>query len=206
MITRNHAYHYNRNFKIALIISLCIMIGILYLFPNIGNIRSFQSSTGDYIFKLSDIPPTIQSSPQKSVLSLKPPTPKIYIPENISEPQILDDVEIINSSSQKNMVGNQTAKTGTSAALTVNQLPFIPRQILEVLPQKSENKYSGNIKLYLKIDKEGKVSSYMILSNTTSSSECLQNVLKAAYKSKWEPAIVNGNKVEYWIEKSYSFK
>ena len=206
MITRNHAYHYNRNFKVALIISLCIVIGILYLFPNISNIRSVQSSAGDYIFKLSDVPPTIQSSARESVIFQKPPIPKIYIPSDISDPQILNDAEIVSSSSQKGTEGSRTSKTGSSAVLTASQLPFIPRQILEVLPQKSENKYSGNIKLYLKIDKKGQVASYMILSNTTSNSECLQNVLKAAYKSKWEPAIVNGNKVEYWIEKSYSFK
>jgi len=85
-----------------------------------------------------------------------------------------------------------------------NQLPFMPRQVLEVLPQKIED-VNGMIVLLLKINTFGNVKEHKVILNSTGNTECLQYVLVAAYKSRWESIKVEGNQVEYWIEKTYKF-
>ncbi len=85
-----------------------------------------------------------------------------------------------------------------------SSLPFVPRQILEVLPEQDDiNK--GTVILALKIGKDGRVIEHMLLMNSTKKDEVLKKVLAAAYKSKWQTVKMEGNKVEYWIEKTYSF-
>ena len=84
------------------------------------------------------------------------------------------------------------------------QLPFMPRQTLEVLPQKAEDA-KGMIVLALKIGLDGNVKDNKVILNTVNSADCLKYVLEAAYKSKWEKIKMEGQQIEYWIEKTYRF-
>ncbi len=84
------------------------------------------------------------------------------------------------------------------------QLPFMPRQTLEVLPQKVED-VKGMIVLALKIGLDGNVKDNKVILNTVNSADCLKYVLEAAYKSKWEKIKMEGQQIEYWIEKTYRF-
>ncbi|MGE5399935.1 MAG: hypothetical protein ACM3S2_06010 [Ignavibacteriales bacterium] len=85
------------------------------------------------------------------------------------------------------------------------KLPFIPRQILEVVPEKDDDRIEGEIDLVLRIGVDGFVKEHKINKNTTGSSICLSRVITAAYKSRWEAVTFKGGRVEYWIEKKYRF-
>ncbi|MCU7496950.1 MAG: hypothetical protein HF314_09120 [Ignavibacteria bacterium] len=85
------------------------------------------------------------------------------------------------------------------------RLPFIPRQVLEVVPEKPDDNIQGEIDLILRIGTDGFVKEHRVSSNTTNSYRYLNNVIKAAYKSRWEAVTYNGGRVEYWVEKKYSF-
>lgn len=83
-------------------------------------------------------------------------------------------------------------------------LPFIPRQILEVVPQNVDG-VKGTIILILKIGTDGFVKEDKIIYNTTNSTECLKNTIDAAHKSRWEQIKIEGKQIQYWIEKTYKF-
>lgn len=86
------------------------------------------------------------------------------------------------------------------------RLPFIPRQVLEVVPEKPGDNAEGEIDLILRIGTDGLVKEHRVSSNTTKSSNYLNNVVKAAYKSRWEAVTYKGGRVEYWIEKKIQFQ
>ena len=93
--------------------------------------------------------------------------------------------------------------SGTGDGTTL--LPFTPRQILEVIPER-ERGFRGIIKLSVRIGKDGLVKEHKVLQNTTNNPECLSRVLQAAYKSKWQAVKLEGKVVEYWTEKTYRFE
>ena len=124
--------------------------------------------------------------------------PSIIVP--VGEPEILDEIEL-NFEDIKEVIPSDKI----FLADELEGLPYIPRQILEVLPEQSDEKYQGKIILSLWIDKKGKAKDHKVLMNTTGSKECLDHVLKAAYKSKWQPVVIDSNIYEYWIEKTYVF-
>jgi len=202
MVPRKYSYHYSRNLKSALILSLGLIILIFYLAPEIS-IWNRNTPTQHIIFFSSDIPPTIQSAELKNAASHKPSEPKIAFTGNPEAVDILKDVSVKDNTSTANSLRGK-GYTGNKNGV-ISKLPFIPRQILEVIPKKVDENVKGIITLSLKIGKDGKVVSYTVLNNTTNCTECLENVLTAIHKSQWEPASVNGNKIEYWIQKSYKF-
>ncbi|MEJ2544643.1 MAG: hypothetical protein P8Y99_11300 [Calditrichaceae bacterium] len=187
---------YKKRLELSLVFSLLILLILFYLYP------VFLSG----IFVLPDIP-----NPQINVIDIpqtvqnrakRPPQPsRPAIPVPSEDIAILDDIPIDFEQVQDfNMPGkifNPDELEG---------LPYIPRQILEVLPEKTENNPKGEILLSLHIDKNGKVKAHKVISNTTGSDICLQHVIKAAYSSRWQPVIIDSNIYEYWIYKSYKFE
>ena len=204
MAQRKHTLHYSRNLKVALIISLTLIISIFYFAPDFSFLHNNSDTTQPIIFFSNDVPPTVQSEELKQTSSKKPHEPAISLTSNLEPDVILSDVELPSNasiSSSSNGIGNSNINKAGSSSVS----PFIPRQILEVIPKKVEENIKGIIKLSLKIGKDGKVVSFIVLANTTNCPECLKNVIAAIHKSEWEPASVNGNKIEYWIEKSFKF-
>lgn len=94
---------------------------------------------------------------------------------------------------------------GSGGIGNLPRLPFVPRQVLEVVPEKPEDNLEGEIDLILRIGTDGRVQEHRVKGNTTNSYRYLNSVIKAAYRSKWEAVTYQGGKVEYWIEKKYSF-
>ncbi len=202
MIRKPEKIHYSRNFEIALIISLSIVILLFTFFPNNLGKGKTSNNNNSIIFTLKDIPPTVQSSGSKQTAQQIPKVPAILIPSNIEQPEVLKDIKITdnNLNSSGSTANATSAKAGASSPL-----PFVPRQILEVIPKKADKDVNGYIKLSLKIGTDGKVESYKIIANTTNCSQCLKNVLEAALKSRWQPAAVNGRNIGYRVEKTYNF-
>jgi hypothetical protein len=93
---------------------------------------------------------------------------------------------------------------GNGIGSGLKQLPFMPRQTLEVVPQNTEG-IKGTIILVLKIGTDGLVKEHKVIYNTSNSQPCLNGTIEAAYKSRWEKIKMEGRQIEYWIEKSYSF-
>lgn len=93
---------------------------------------------------------------------------------------------------------------GIGTGKVYQSLPFVPRQILEVLPDNA-NETKGYIILALRIGTDGKVQEHKVLLNSMNDAELLQKVLEAAQKSRWQKVKMEGEKVEYWIEKKYRF-
>jgi hypothetical protein len=93
---------------------------------------------------------------------------------------------------------------GSDWGVGSRSLPFVPRQILEVLPQNIERE-KGEILILLKIGKDGYVKEHKVIINTIDDPIGLRNVLEAAYKSRWEKIKIEGSQIEYWVEKKYRF-
>ena len=191
-------------FKLSLIASLTICILFFMFFPHISPPKQSPREYQSLLFTINDLAP---STAQQSIKSPRPPVPKIIVPDVLEEPDILPDQDIV-SSTKSGESGNEKGSSnisGEGSILDMPQLPFIPRQILEVLPKNVEKSTKGYIELSLKIGTDGHVIGYKIIGNTTGSDQALQSVIMAAYKSKWEPVKIKDNKVIYWVEKTYSF-
>ena len=191
-------------FKFSLIASLALCILLFLFFPNISPSPPFPKEYQSLLFTINDIAP---NTAQENIKNPKPPEPKIFIPDVVDEPEILPDEEIVSQTkNEESGSGKNNANvSGSGTALDLPQLPFVPRQILEVLPQHVDKNTKGLVELSLKIGTDGHVIEHKIINNTTESPQVLQSVITAAYKSKWEPVKIDNNKVVYWVEKTYSF-
>ena len=177
---------------------------LFWLFPHIPSQAPPPAEYQSLLFTINDIAP---NTAQENIKNPKPPEPKIFIPDVVDEPEILPDEEIVTSTKTEESGSgkNNSNISGSGTALNAPELPFVPRQILEVLPQNVDKNAKGYIDLALKIGTDGHVLGHKIIDNTTGSQEILQSVLKAAYKSKWERVKINNSKIVYWIEKTYRF-
>ncbi len=204
MIKVEIKYHYRRNFKLSLIVSLVISIICFLYFPVSYQEENKILFSNDNIISFDNIPVTVQNTP--GTFLSKPKTPLIFSTQKIIEPELLDNVEIKNEdfAAAENSSGLSDEKLNQNNNAEASILPFKPRQIFEVVPLKNDN-FNGMIKLSLKIDTTGKVINYIVVKNTVNNKNCLENVISAASKSRWQPAELNGKKVEYWVEKSYTF-
>lgn len=188
---------YSVNFKISLIFSELIIITAFLIAPDVE--YNNPPDTNEPLILIDEIPITIQNS---EYASKKPVTPVIVITEEISEPEILDDIAIPNNFANVNQaVENQNIAINENVKL--DRKP--PRQILEVLPEKKNFSYVGTLILKIKIDSRGKVTDHLILFNSLECKDCLSEIISAIYKSIWEPGVKEGIAMEYWVEKSYTF-
>ena len=122
------------------------------------------------------------------------------------EPEPLEDIKI-NAPSGKNGSNEKSESikdSNNSGIYEASSFPFVPRQILEVVPQKVSGA-EGIIKVKVLIGLNGYVKQHKILNNTTNSETELKFVVDAVYKSRWQSITIEGQKVEYWIEKTYAF-
>ncbi|MFZ0452682.1 MAG: hypothetical protein WAM24_02965 [Ignavibacteriaceae bacterium] len=194
---------YKLHFEISLISSLLICIFLFLFFPEISPPLKPPPVYQSVLITINDI---TQNTVQSEVSNPKPREPKVVISNLIDDPVILPDENIKttgeNKNSGKGMNSNNTAyKPGIDAP----QLPFIPKQILEVLPDNNGD-ITGYINLRLKIGTNGKVIEHKVIANTTGSYKYLQSVIVAAYKSRWEPIKIDNSKIDYWVEKTYTFR
>ncbi len=202
MLQRPELKKYDLNIKLGLIISLLLLISLFIFSPQIVNKKKEIPYFPEPLITVLDIPQTNQleeSSPPR------PETPTLSsLIEPLDEPEPLGDFEIKESSKEPT---NQTGLKQTSVNKKIYEatsFPFIPRQIVEVIPEKVGD-VEGEVKLKLLINRDGLVKSHNTLINTLKDQKQYKNVIDAVYKSKWQPISFDGEKVEYWIEKTYSF-
>jgi len=185
---------YSRNIEISFVISLMFLILLLYFFPryNLTSLNIIQYEVP--AIEVVHIPVTTQ--PRNN----KPRPRKPVIPVELETFEILEYVEI-----EELMKGEMSELENITGPVSYMDLPFTPRQLLDVLPEKNDESISGLIILSLRIGIDGIVKEHKVIKNTTDCNICLENVIKAVFQSKWEPAIIHDQKVEYWIDKTYQF-
>ncbi len=131
--------HYSRNVKLGIIFSEVIVIATFYLFPDLNSSYSINDIT-DPIILFEDVPITIQSN---IPIIAKPELPLIMISEEIEETEILEDVAFKTGSESINT--DDLARNTKTASISI--ISMIPRQVLEVLPEKSSSEPDGKIRL-----------------------------------------------------------
>ena len=206
MLYRKEMIHYTRNLLSGMVISLVLVIILFVSLPKI----SFEKNTVIYFpeerIDLVDVEATTQSETRIPA----PPQPKENYTnlEPADDLQLLEDIQIKNNSSTQNAGTDSGTNSGKSNKVyEFSSLPFIPRQVLEVVPENIEKGTRGAIRLSLHIGKDGRVKEHKILFDKvdTDDKDYLKKIIDAAYKSRWQPITIEGDKVEYWIEKTYSF-
>jgi len=184
---------YKITLQTGFILALLMLISLFYLFPRFREAFS-PGKAYHHSIEIISIPPTRQSSRRP------PPPTRPHIPVAEMEPDLLKSVPV-------DSVTATLAAGQDSSSKFISGLPqgFRPKQILEVVPEKVSQIYHGVVVLALKIGLKGMVTEVRLLKNTTGAEECEQQAAKAAKSSIWEPAVVNGHPVSYWIEKTYRF-
>lgn len=190
--------------EIGIILSLvCIIITVL-IFPRF-NIIVDEPKEYVEIVRLDDIPITVQDARQENKQKQKSiPPAAIFVP--VDYEVYLDEVEVDEDELSVNdeQAGNYESTGRDDGPIAFSALPYLPRQIVEVIPAGIDD-LEGSIKFSLLIDKEGKVKKHKILKNSLRNSKSIKNILDAVYKSKWMPINFDGESVEYWFEKTYTF-
>ena len=195
---------YRLHFEIGLMSSLLLCILLFLFFPEISPPAKHPPVYQSVLITINDI---TQNTVQSEISNPKSKEPEIIIANVIYDPEILPDARIVITGKNGNSGSRGNSySTLNKSVLDAPQLPFIPKQILEVLPGNTEGNISGYIDLRLKIGTDGKVIEHKVIANTTGSNEYLQSVIVAAYKSRWEPIKLNNNEIDYWVEKTYTFK
>lgn len=182
--------------QLALVITLFFLIIIFYFWPRWDTKVSSFPTPAHIVIKLTNIPRTEQT---RKKLSPPPARPEIPIPD--SELEMTDYVDILLESTGI----DSSLKVPGSINFNAHPLLLLPRQIFEILPS-SNAVCNGEITLLLQIGTNGKVVSHKVLKNNTLNEACLAATLKAIEGSQWESAIIEGEAVEYWINKTYKFE
>ena len=181
-------------FSIVLVL-ICLIIAFWSL-PRVGSLAVKLPPVPSQRIQMIQIPRTIQHVKRQA-----PPPVRPSVPVPSDDIEMLDEIPLKSSSS----VISAKGQISTNAPLSEDALPYIPRQIVEVLPKVNDLKVHGEVTLRLLIDTNGKMKDYKVISNSTGNPLCLQRVIDAARKSRWEVIHLNENKVEYWLTKQYKF-
>ena len=194
---------YRFHFEISLISSLLFCIFLFMFFPKVSPPPKSPPVYQSVLITINDI---TQNTVQADISNPKPPEPKIHIPNIIDDTDILSDEKIVSAGQTENAGNRSSSYASNNSGLDAPELSFIPKQILEVLPNNTDANITGYIDLKLKIGIDGKVIEHIVIANTTGSNKYLHSVIVAAYKSRWEPTKIDNNKIDYWVEKTYTFK
>jgi len=182
---------------VSIIISELLCITAFLFSPNPSNI-TFKVNNSEPIILIDNIQPTTQLPKMEKI---KPTAPVIVIVDETEETEILDDVIVASIFSKEE---DSDAQEDISE-LESGNISTAPRLTFEVLPEEKDDKISGSLNLFLKIDTTGKVISHKVLFSSIECGNCMDKIINAVYRSKWQPALSHGIEVDYWVEKSYVF-
>lgn len=189
--------HYKRNFLISVILSELLIISIFIFSPK-KYIQDEKILYDEPVFLFDEMPGTVQGL---SVQISKPQVPAIDISDEPEAFQLLEDVNLTSDESEQ--ISEFAAESADKG--NIQSVASAPRQIFEVVPANRDNDLTGRLQLSLKINKKGQVVDHRIIYNSMDCTECINEIIKAAYRSKWEPGNVNGKNMDYWVMKSYIF-
>lgn len=179
-------------FKCSLLLSLCFLVLVFYLFPRFSEIKKIKSEPLQIQLYVSDIPQTHQPT-RKPPSPPARPIPSLYIP--------VEDQDLPEEVNREGFYENQPAENSLEGIS-----PEIPaKSWLEVYPSTLGVTCKGYIRVLLLINARGQVETMEVLENTTMADTCLSLVRQAAFKSRWIPAEIKGQPVSSWVIKVYKF-
>ena len=184
---------FNRNLELAFIITISFFIFLFLLYPKFEPDQQPAVYYSPEII-LEIIPPTVQSKDKK------PPRPqKPVIPVAVDDFEMLNDIEIEHNVPESDSSSTLEFPPGAP-------LPFVPRQIVEIVPSTpSDSEVKGVVRLLLKINTDGRVVKEKVIQGQELGTDIVQSAIHAARQTLWEKARVRGRPVQYWVEKSYRF-
>lgn len=184
--------------EIALITSLTIVILFVLFYPGIKLSDDKVLYYGEPFITLIDIP-TSEQKPSATA----PPKPIIPIQFiEVDDDELLPDI-LIEDTSLDLPVGEKTDPSlnfDPSGAILSNSLPFKPREVYLYVPELDG--CDGEIKLSLRIGKDGEVKEHKIIRNSIDSDECEKRIIESMYKWRYMPIIIEGDRFEFWTEKT----
>lgn len=193
-----HHGHTRRDFEYGLVAALVLLLLLLHLAPlstDKDERLVLPSEPLVNVLTIEHIPPTRQYSQPV------PPRPDIHI--DSPEPDALADAIIVGT--REPASGEGGGDSGGTRERGDARRAFVPRQILEVLPEKEGIEERGEIRLLLTIGVDGRVKRHTVLSNSTDGERGLERVLRAVYACRWEPLPEGSAMSEYTIRKRYTF-
>ncbi len=184
--------NYMRRLQASIAGALMVFVFIFLCFPRFSQKENELPQYRANNIEIVSIPRTRQQVRKLP----RPPHP--VIPVAADELEVLEEVPLeISPESEVNL------SNIPSGPLDAEDLPYLPRQTLEVMPEPCAPDISGEIKVLILVDKNGRVKNYRIIKNTTHSRSCLKNIVAALKNSRWDVVVLPTGKVEYWIKKIY---
>ncbi|HID39953.1 MAG TPA: hypothetical protein EYP36_10635 [Calditrichaeota bacterium] len=183
--------NYIKRLEYSFVLTLAGIISIFYLFPRGEIILSKVANLELPAMVVIEIPRTIQKKLKKTPRPTKP-----AIPVAAEDIELLDELTI----DYKDIVRDGPVLDEGIVAVAIPDRQ--PRQLVEVVPEEIDEEISGVIVLALKVGVDGSILEHKVVKNSTNNA-CLQKILQAAYRSRWEPALFRGKTIEFWIEKTY---
>ena len=144
----NNKKKYTRIIEISLIISLIIFILLFFFFPRFNLTPDLAHQYQIPGIEVIHIPLTAQK------VNKKPRPNKPVIPVEAEVINVLEYVEIENI-----VEGDSSSIEISSGPVSYTDLPYTPRQLFDVLPEKNDDSISGSIILSLRIGIDGGISS-----------------------------------------------
>lgn len=173
---------------------LLFFILLFWLFPEFKFPSHHSVPELDVTIQVADIPPTRQEPPRQARPAR--PTLPIFIPLPVETEELPEKLPVDSpfaSYANKQMEGSSSWFQ-----------PEVPaRPLVDFVPHFQNIHCTGQIKLLLLISKLGKVEDVQLVSSEAMSSECIQAILKAARRSRWIPAMFQGQYVDCWVVKTY---
>lgn len=180
-------------FKCSLLITLCFLVLIFYLFPRFSENKKITTEPLQIQIQVSDIPQTYQSKQKEQHLPPARPASSIYAP--------MEDQNLPDEMNLEGFYENQSTENSIEGIT-----PEVPaKPWLEVYPSTLGVTCKGYIRVLLLVNTKGQVEAMEILENTTTTDTCLSLVQQAAFKSRWIPAEIKGQPVNSWVIKVYKF-
>jgi len=183
---------YTKRLQASLAGTLFLFVVLFLAFPRFYNHRAAIPTYRADNIEIVSIPRTQQKQTPRLPRPVRP-----VIPVAAEELDVLEEVPIIIQQD------STVAPIMSGAPLDAEDLPYLPRQTLEVMPASCGKDINGKIEVLVLIDKKGRVKDHRVLYNTTNSRQCLKKIIAALKKSRWEVVTLPTGKVEYWIRKTY---
>ncbi len=171
---KNLTKEYSKNFKIAISISLLVIIIIFISVPSFKTKKATVITADSNIINLISIPCTVQ---RKDIALFRPAKINLSVGIINEELELLDDIEL----SQYDKAANEEMDVKTSNYVPHNITPI---QISETVPP-DNIKAEGKLVLKLWIDYKGRPIKSEIVSTTLLPSEVTRTVIEMAMKSEW---------------------
>ncbi|NIA28571.1 MAG: TonB family protein [Actinobacteria bacterium] len=195
-----HSLHHLRLEK-ALILTLFLLLVLFHTIPKRFELKPRELLSIDLRFKIQDVPSTRQL-----VRRGRPAPKRPTIPLPVEDPSFPEDATIEETNIKWNM---GDAQFGNAGITTGKNDTIPPRPLMQVMPeypnQLRKQKIHGNVRLLVRVGKNGKVKDVVVAENATGSELCEKIATKAAWQSRYIPATWRNKRIEMWTTCTYSF-